>query len=204
MKIINTKGVLIPVVIICIISIAANFYTFNQLAAAKTENTKVNDILVEKKAETIKELGNESNNKNEITQGTDIQENDKSVNNKQKELINAATHFIEYTYNVSPENYVMLKQNASHYMTDNLIDTLFASDGLDETTSNIKTSVKSRKVFVESDATNEAIVHYTFDLEYLNNGYKETNSSYVLLKFKEIDGAIKVSELQAITDIGGV
>lgn len=225
MNFLKTNGVLLSVLLIFGISVIANIYSFNKLTKTQTENNidSSSNSLLEEKNLVIKKLESAvSGLENELTvkqkskdnslnqenkeplENTENEDSTLEENEKERDLLNAATRFIEYTYNVNADNYTMLKQNADKYMTEKLASTLFASDGLDEATMNIKTSVKDIKVYVESDETKEAVVHYTFNLEFLNNGYTETNSSYVLLKFKEIDGMIKVSEINAINNLGGI
>ena len=225
MNFLKTKGVFLSIILIFIISVLANIYSFNKLTKIDTNNKIVvaNDSLLEDKEIVIKQLESivssleselavsQKSNDDLINQVdkepskiTGNKELTLEENEKNKDLLNASKRFIEYAYNVTPENYTMLKQNADKYMTENLASTLFASDGIDEAAMNIQTVVKDIKVYVESDETKEAVVHYTFDLEFLNNGYKETNDSYVLLKFKEVGGTIKVSEIKAINNIGGI
>lgn len=215
----SNKTLFLSVVMITIISVAANFYSFNKLNDNTSKTTADNTLLLEKKDTEIDKLQGEilslrkdnvsspvvddskiTENKNE--KSTDSSEG--NTDNKITELLNSATHFIEYTYNVTPDNYALLKQNSSEYMTNKLAESLFASNGINEDVANIKTTVNDIKVFVHSEGENEAVVYYEYDLEFINNGYKESNGAYVNLKFIKQGNKIKVSEIEAINSIGGV
>lgn len=215
----SNKTLFLSVVMITIISVAANFYSFNKLNDINSKTTSDNTLLLEKKDIEIDKLQGEllslskENVSSPVVVDSKIMENKNEKNtdssegntdNKINELLNSATHFIEYTYNVTPDNYALLKQNSSEYMTNKLAESLFASNGINEDVANIKTTVNDIKVFIQSEGENEAVVYYEYDLEFINNGYKESNSAYVNLKFIEQGNKIKVSEIEAINRIGGV
>lgn len=201
------KSLSVILIMVLVISMAANFFSFNKLTSAKEETTQQAKLLLEEKEQEIGKLNDEisslkkeknsaASNKN--TEETKEAEKPASPNN----LLNAANHFVDYMYNVSPENFVTVKQNADQYMTDELAETLFPSGGIDEAGSDLRTSADNIKVF-GSEEDKQAIVSYDFELEMLSNGHTERDTAYVLFTFEDSGGTYKVSSIEPINNLKG-
>lgn len=212
------KSLSITFMMILIISMAANFFSFNKLTAAKEEtNEQAKELLKEKEQEIEqlndkiasleKERKNASSNQDteEIKEGKGPAVEHKiqiEPSEKQNDLLNAGRHFIEYMYNVNPENFVVVKQNATQYMTGELAETLFPGDGIDETESDLQTRAENIQVF-ENEEENQAVVSYDFELKMLSNGHTEQDSAYVLLTFEDEKGTYRVSSIESINHLKG-
>ncbi|WNS78828.1 hypothetical protein RRU94_02465 [Domibacillus sp. DTU_2020_1001157_1_SI_ALB_TIR_016] len=212
------KGLSVTLIMVLVISVAANFFSFNKLTSAKEETSQKAKLLLEEKEQEIGKLNDEisslekekqsaAGNANtekveEEVKGT-ATENEAAQSGGQKDLVNSAERFIDYIYNVTPDNFAMVKQNADLYMTDEMIKTLFPSDGIDEKGSDLKTSASDIKVFMEGEGNKQAVVSYNFELEFISSGYKEKDSSYVLLDFEQEGGTYKVSKLTPINSMKG-
>ncbi|WP_156153492.1 hypothetical protein [Domibacillus robiginosus] len=212
------KGLSVTLIMVLVISVAANFFSFNKLTSAKEETNQKAKLLLEEKEQEIGKLNDEISaleKEKQITagnantekvegevKGTET-ENEAGQSGGQKDLVNSAERFIDYIYNVTPDNFAMVKQNADHYMTDEMIKTLFPSDGIDEKGSDLKTSATDIKVFMEGEGNKQVVVSYNFELEFISSGYKEKDSSYVLLDFEQEGGTYKVSKLTPINSMKG-
>lgn len=212
------KGLSVTLIMVLVISFAANFFSFNKLTSAKEEMNKQTNLLLEEKEQEIVKLNDEissletekksaASNKNTETNKGEVKgtatEKEAEKPGEQKDLLNSAKHFIDYIYNVTPNNFATAKQNTDHYMTDEMAKTLFPSDGIDEKGSDLKTSADNIKVFVESEGDRQAIVFYEYELEILSSGYKEQDSAYILLTFIDDGGTYKVSSIKPISSIKG-
>jgi TolA-binding protein len=212
------RGLSVILIMVLVISMAANFFSFNKLTSAEEETNQKAKLLLEEKEQEIGKLNDEISSLNKERQGAAGNENPEKVEKEvkrttteneaeksggQKGLVNSAERFIDYIYNVTPDNFAMVKQNADHYMTDEMIKTLFPSDGIDEKESDLKTSATDIKVFMEGEGNKQAVVSYNFELEFISSGYKEQDSSYVLLDFEQEGGTYKVSKLTPINSMKG-
>lgn len=208
------KSLPVILIMVLVISLAANFFSFNKLTSAKEETNKQAKQLLEEKEQEIEKLNDETSffkkeeqdasgdEKVEKVEG-DVKETATENEDEQTDLLNSAERFIDYIYNVTPENFAVVKQNAGRYMTDEMIQTLFPSDGINEKGSDLKTSATDIKVFREGEGDMQAIVSYNFELEFISNGYKEQDSAYVQLDFEQDGGTYKVSKLTPITSMKG-
>ena len=210
----NKKYWLILLVVAVLLSMTANVYSFNKLSNEESEINKRNGMILSKKEEEISVLKEKIEtitleNEVKIKQESDSETEEKEEISEEIEvkkisdLENAAERFIDYTFNVNEENYATVKTNAENYMTDEMVETLFASDGIAEDEINLKTSVENIEVFTTNEDEGKAIVQYEINLDY-GNGFKESLKPFVLLYFTSENGKLKVSELQAINDIGGI
>ena len=210
----NTKNMLILLSIITIISLSANVYSFNKLSNEESEINKRNGMILSKKDEEIKTLedeietlksANESTNEKSIIKESDENEviNEENEVIEITELENAAERFVDYTFNVNEENYVTVKNNAGNYMTEEMVETLFSSEGISEDEMKLTTTVDDIEVFTANTDEGKVIVQYEVTLDY-GNGYEENLKPFVLLYFTNENGKLKVSEVQAINDIGGI
>lgn len=206
------KNIFVGVVILLVISISANIYSFNKLNGNSSKDNKqiveYQKILTEKNieiAELNEKLMSKKDNKNTQNELVpDDNSTSENTSNIEQELKNSASHFIEYAFNSSPSTYVTKKQHAANYMTDELVQTIFSSDGLDETVQNVETKVNKIKVYVEPGEEDECIVYYNLSLKILSSNYEETSDHYVKLKFKTDKNMIRVSEIEAINITGGI
>lgn len=206
----NKKYWLFLLAIVVVISISANVYSFNKLSNEESEINKKNILSISEKEDEIAMLNEEIellNSKSETIKEdveTNEKEEDMEVEVKNiSDLENAAERFIDYNFNVNEENYATVKTNADNYMTDEMVETLFTSDGITDEEINLKTSVENIEVFTTNLDEKKAIVQYEIKLDY-GNGFKETLKPFVLLYFTTENEKLKVSELQAINDIGGI
>lgn len=210
----NKKYWLILLVIVILLSMTANVYSFNKLSNEESEVNKRNGMILTKKEEEITGLKEEIETLNSRNEEKSIEKSNENVEETEpiseevevkeiSDLENAAERFIDYTFNVNEENYATVKTNAENYMTDEMVETLFASDGISEEEINLKTSVDNIEVFTANEDEGKAIVQYEINLDY-GNGFKESLKPFVLLYFTSENGKLKVSELQAINDIGGI
>ena len=212
------KGLSVILIMVLVISMAANFFSFNKLTSAEEETNQKAKLLLEEKEQEIGKLNDEISSLNKEKQGAASNENTEKVEREvkgttteseaeksggQKGIVNSAERFIDYIYNVTPDNFSMVKQNADNYMTEEMIQTLFPSDGIDEKESDLKTSATDIKVFMEGEGNKQAVVSYNFELEFISSGYKEQESSYVLLDFEQEGGTYKVSKLTPINSMKG-
>lgn len=212
------KGLPVILIMVLVISLAANFFSFNKLTSAKEETNKQAKQLLEEKEQEIGKLNDEISSLEKEKKGAANNENTEKIeeevkgttmgngaeqSGEQKDLLNSAERFIDYIYNVTPDNFAVVKQNADHYMTGEIIQTLFPSNGIDEKGSDLKTSATDIKVFVEGERDKQAIVSYNFELEFISNGYKEQDSAYVLLDFEHDGESYKVSNLTPISNMKG-
>lgn len=202
---------LILLVVVGLISMTANIYSFNKLSNEESEVNKRSSMVLSEKEEEISVLKEEietikleSKEKNNEETETETEANTEVIDIKEiSDLENAAERFIDYTFNVNEENYATVKINAENYMTDEMVETLFVSNGISEDEINLKTSVKNIEVYTANEDEGKAVVQYEINLDY-GNGFKENLKPFVLLFFTTENGKLKVSELQAINEIGGI
>lgn len=210
----NKKNMLILLTIITIISLSANVYSFNKLSNEESEINKRNGMILSKKDEEIKKMEdeietlkieNENTKEKKVIKESDEIEviSDENEVAEITELENAAERFVDYTFNVNEENYVTVKNNAGNYMTDEMVETLFSSEGISEDEMKITTTVDDIEVFTANADEGKAIVQYEVTLDY-GNGYEENLKPFVLLYFTNENGNLKVSEVQAINEVGGI
>src|SRR3954447_10286527 len=199
----RTKFIVLAFIFISllVISISANVYSFNKLSNKESEINKQNTVLLEKKEDEILSLkdeiftlNNQLKSQNETSENNNTgnsnetnSEDNLLPNSSMENLVNTAYRFVDYTYNVNSENYVTAKQNASNYMTDEMIETLFASDGIDDSKFNLTTKVKDIEVYVNSKDEKQAIVNYNVEMDF-GNGYEEKLNQFSLLYFVEENG----------------
>ena len=198
----NWKMILVPLLILISISISANVYSFQKLANGTDENTK----LLEKKEkeiadlqEAVTSLENNSNvSESEKKEENGVQETEQ-IASEESNLVNTTKRYLEYAFNLNPDNYVTAKNNAHNYMTDEMIDIIFVSDGVDE---DFYMQIKNIKVYT-TDATNkEVIAYYESEIETYDTTYVEKNYNYILLKFVEEDSTLKIASLTPINVAG--
>ncbi|MGM9988801.1 MAG: hypothetical protein ACI35O_16465 [Bacillaceae bacterium] len=215
------KFFVVPLVILIAMSLSANVYSFQKMNDNSSENNKligqkekeINDLKLTVSSLEEDKKDETSNKNNPINtaskESPEVKASGDSINSNsldyKKEMENSALRFIEYAFTSSSENYALRKKNASNYMTDKLVKTLFSSDGIDESVQRYKTEVEDIKVFVEQGNKDECIVFYNLTMqmrasehEEVEKDYEEQNSNYVRLSFENANGEMKVSDIQVI------
>lgn len=206
------KSLIILLVFIVIISVSANVYSFgkrndvgndlrekisNYENESKQKDKTIDDLKKQlsslEKSKSV-DVSNEQNNE---------KKNDNIQNNHEEKLINTAYRFIEYAFDSNPETYVARKKMAKDYMTDDLFETLYSADGIDENKQKIKTEVERINVYLSAENDDEVIVNYVLNEEIPSSGYKETIDKYVTLKFVLKDNHLKVSGINSINNKDG-
>lgn len=186
---------LITTLIILILSISANFYSFNKLSTQQKEQPTAiqDDELVTQKPSTS------------TTKFQDVETEDSTQANlnDEKSLKNSAERFLDFSFNVNPDNYVSAKKNAKKYMTNELFEIIFPSDGIDP---DFKMNIDNVQIFT-SDRENEVVAIYQSNLEtYETKELSElkdkvvTNKSinYVLIKLEREGDEYKVNSFTPI------
>lgn len=212
---ISKKSLYIITLYILITSLLLNVYFIintNKLKGKEVSNAEQSIALIDEKDKKIDELEMKlkietSKNKNETKEiGTKKKDKEKSKNNKSnKELYNASKRFVEYVFNTDAETYSHRKKNAHNYMTDDLIDIVFASDGIAENEIGLNVKVNKIEVFLNEEQNEQkAIVYYNLTREITSINFEEDSDNYVKLTFINENGINKVSEIEAINIRGGV
>lgn len=195
MKTSKIAVLLITTLIILILSISANFYSFNKLSTQQKEQATAiqDDELVTQKSSTS------------TTKFQDVETEDSTQANlnDEKSLKNSAERFLDFSFNVNPDNYVSAKKNAKKYMTNELFEIIFPSDGIDP---DFKMNIDNVQIFT-SDRENEVVAIYQSNLEtYETKELSElkdkvvTNKSinYVLIKLEREGDEYKVNSFTPI------
>ena len=195
MKTSKIAVLLITTLIILILSISANFYSFNKLSTQQKEQPTAiqDDELVTQKPSTS------------TTKFQDVETEDSTQANlnDEKSLKNSAERFLDFSFNVNPDNYVSAKKNAKKYMTNELFEIIFPSDGIDP---DFKMNIDNVQIFT-SDRENEVVAIYQSNLEtYETKELSElkdkvvTNKSinYVLIKLEREGDEYKVNSFTPI------
>jgi len=195
MKTSKIAVLLITTLIILILSISANFYSFNKLSTQQKEQATAiqDDELVTQKPSTS------------TTEFQDVETEDSTQANlnDEKSLKNSAERFLDFSFNVNPDNYVSAKKNAKKYMTNELFEIIFPSDGIDP---DFKMNIDNVQIFT-SDRENEVVAIYQSNLEtYETKELSElkdkvvTNKSinYVLIKLEREGDEYKVNSFTPI------
>lgn len=205
------KSLFIPLLIILAISLAANVYSFtkeDEKGAATAEQVSQYEIELLEKEQTNKTLQQELNTAKAAAPAASENETTTAPPDSEAgtpDILNAASRFVEYAFETDPETYVTRKKMAINYMTDNLYETLYSSDGVDEEQQEVAVDIKKVNVYAASENENEAIVHYVYKEEILASGYKEEKEMYVKLLFEVEDNQLKVAEIEPLeNDYGGI
>lgn len=195
MKISKTTVLFITTLIILILSISANFYSFNKLSTQQKEQDAATQ-------------DNESVTKNTSlsttkSQDIEIEDSTQANLNDDKLLKNSAERFLDFSFNINHDNYVSAKKNAKTYMTNELFEVIFPADGIDP---DFKMSIDNVQIFT-SDRENEVVAIYQSNLEtYETKELSElkdkvvTNKSinYVLIKLERDGDKYKVNSFTPI------
>ena len=195
MKTSKIAVLLITTLIILILSISANFYSFNKLSTQqKEQSTAIQDD------ESVTHKTSTSTTK---SQNVEIEDSTQANLNDEKSLKNSAERFLDFSFNINPDNYVSAKKNAKKYMTNELFEIIFPSDGIDP---DFKMNIDNVQIFT-SDRENEVVAIYQSNLEtYETKELSElkdkvvTNKSinYVLIKLEREGDEYKVNSFTPI------
>lgn len=215
--ILTKKSLIFFLSFILIISLLANFYSFsNKNQASENLNNEIDKYKQEviKKNAEIKKLNEEVTEikeskietlKNQTEEQTPDEVIEESENSIEDNYVNAAKKFIEYAFTSDAETYTTRKKLAQNYMTDDLIETLFPSDGVDENKQKLNTNVEQMTVYKNPDNEEEVLVYYVLNEEIKSTGYKETVKKYVKLNLVNEANVIKVSKVESLNmDDGGI
>ena len=208
------KSLLILLSFFLVISLAANVYSFtlgDSVDAGTPDESKEMEAQYEsklvEKENTIASLQEELTAK-EVAAPVETEEVEQAAPENEAEpdeLINTAQRFIEYAFESDPESYATRKKLALNYMTENLYETLYSADGMDDEQQKIAIEIKEVNVFADGQNENEAIVHYTYNEEILSSGYEEEKEMYAKLAFTVEDNLLKVADIKPLeNDYGGI
>lgn len=204
------KSLLILLAFLFAISLAGNVYSFStgngENEEAESQLTQYESKLVEKE-KTIASLQKELDAK-EIASPVETEEVEQAAPETETaptELINTAQRFVEYAFETDPETYIARKKLAQNYMTENLYEILYASDGLAGEQQEIAVNINEVTVFPDAHDELEAIVFYTYEEEIRSSGYKEQKERYVKLSFTIEGNQLKVVAIEPLeNDYGGI
>lgn len=198
----NWKFFIVPVAIVLVISLCANVYSFKKLAS----RTDTHIDLLEKQAQEIKELKSTLSTLETVNVATENEVSNEEatsttaqIGNETSDLVNTTKRYLEYAFNVNPDNYMTAKNNAQNYMTEEMIDTIFVSEGVD---ADFSMQIKNIKVYTTDEKTKEVIAYYESEIETYDTTYVEKNYNYVLLKFIEENDTLKIASLTPINVAG--
>lgn len=188
----NWKFFIVPVAIVLVISLCANVYSFKKLAS----RTDTHIDLLEKQAQEIKELKSTLSTLETVNVATENEVSNEEatsttaqIGNETSDLVNTTKRYLEYAFNVNPDN----------YMTDEMINIIFVSEGVD---ADFSMQIKNIKVYTTDEKTKEVIAYYESEIETYDTTYVEKNYNYVLLKFIEENDTLKIASLTPINVAG--
>lgn len=180
------------VAIVLVISLCANVYSFKKLAS----RTDTHIDLLEKQAQEIKELKNTISTLETVNVATENEVSNEEatsttaqIGNETSDLVNTTKRYLEYAFNVNPDN----------YMTGEMINIIFVSEGVD---ADFSMQIKNIKVYTTDEKTKEVIAYYESEIETYDTTYVEKNYNYVLLKFIEENDTLKIASLTPINVAG--
>lgn len=207
----SLKTVLLLLSFILLISLAFNVYSLNKGKDSTSQKELVkeeNESELLEKEEKIKALNKELEDVKKVKEPVKDEVNSDAevkVETANKELENTAKRFIEYAFESDAETYTTRKKMAKSYMTDNLFETLYSSDGEDEELQGIEIDIKDVNVFTDLESEDEAIVRYTFNEKITSSGYEEVKKMYVKLSFQVKGNEFKVSDIEPLeNEYGGI
>lgn len=190
------KFIVMPLFLLLIFSFLANMYSFNRLGTSNEKVIADYENVIEKKNDEITELltkiDSEQTKKIDDHIVKEGSENQSPIVEDEKSILNIAERYLEFAFNSTPENYVTRKNNAHNYMTEDMVNLIFQSDGVDE---DFYMKIKNIKLYKNDDSTDEVIAYYESEIETYETKNVEKNYNYVLLKFKEEKGITKISNI---------
>lgn len=196
----------VPLLILLFLSISANVYSFNKIS---TKTNSHIDLLEEKdkeinslKTELSKAEKTAASEKKDIEQEHDTHDAEQqniANSSSDKEIINAAKRYLEFALNINPENYATAKQQAHNYMTDQMVEFLYSSDGLDN---DVHMKIKNIKIYTTDETNKEVIAYYESEIETYETKHPHKNYNYVLLQLEEDENILKVSNISPINIAG--
>lgn len=197
---IKRNGFLVMVIFFLVLSLLLNVYTLRgsdkENSGEKEKNIALNEELKSKEVEIkkYKEMNNNNstNDDNDNNDGNnDSEQENKEVENEVEKNVEK---FIEYAFSNNAEDYTTRKKLAKNYMTDDLYETIFSSDGLNEEQKLI-ISVEDIEVFQSYEDDEILIVRYIINESKIDEEYEESFIKYSKI---ELDGN-KVHQIKPLT-----
>ncbi|MFD1926483.1 hypothetical protein ACFSFY_00150 [Sporosarcina siberiensis] len=184
-------------------SLVANVYVFSK-------RSKINEKLTEQlgnyviEIKDIKEENTDLNKRILLTKNpkdlediSEVTESEKIEDSLINEIDSTVKRFVEYSFNTNPDNYVDRKKLANNYMTDNLFETIYTADGVEENAQKVKLETEKVEVFINNES-DEVIVFYTLEKELIQSGFKETVQNYIKVEVVKEDNVLKVSKIEPL------
>jgi hypothetical protein len=194
------KFVFIPVIILLVLSSAANVYFL------KTEQPKIDTNTLQTQAKYIKSLELELNTAKEtlssVTKNTSTTLTSTSLKDV-TEIEQIAINFIKHAYNVTPENYASMKSSAREIMSKKLAETLFGAPGIDENQIDFVTKAVDIEVF-QHTKDKQAIVRFKVYSKQNSSNFEKEEQQLMCLYFKRLNGQLIVDAIEPISDLGEV
>lgn len=193
------KFITIPLAIVFVCSLGANVYFLKNYDEEQlVEETKSTEYIqsLETELTTVKEaLHVVSNNTNMDLNTTSLKE--------MTSLETAATTFIERIYNVNPDNYGYVKQEARHLMSKKLFETLYGAPGIDEQKINEISEVTDIEVY-QHTKDKQAFVKYKLYTKQISSNYEIEENHMMILYFTTKNGELIVEAIEAVSDMGAI
>lgn len=184
-------------------SLVANIYVFSKRSRVnEVLNEQLNNYIIE--INDIKEENTDLNkrillakNPKDLEGISEVTESEKIEDSFINEIDSTVKRFVEYSFNTNPDNYVDRKKLANNYMTDNLFETIYTADGIEESAQKVKLETGKVEVFINNES-DEAIVFYELEKELIQSGFKETVQNYIKVEVVKEDNALKVSRIEPL------
>lgn len=179
--------------VLLFISLTANIFFYQQVTAVTSTSDK-------------RQTESESVTPSESATSADMPADTEPVitsteTERMKELTTQATRFVEYAFTITKDSYTTQKRQAKDVMSEELVTTLFATDGSDVGT--FETTVRDIEAF-PSASGEDCLVRFEQDLLITETGYEETTQELLALTFESIDGRLVVTEMEDLTPEGGL
>lgn len=200
---IKRNGFLILISFILVISFLANVYSFKNKDAVNQEYiTSINELQkeIQNKNKEIDQYKKGTKDKISETKEEIVEEEKEEViDNEKNPINNTVIKFINYAFSNDADDYVTRKSLAQNYMTEDLFDTLFSADGLNEEELIIKTRVEEVEVFLSYEDDEKLIVRYAINESKADDEYNETIVKYAIVTMEKENNEYKVSEIKAVS-----
>ena len=195
------KYIFIPVLILLLLSGAANVYFFKQ---EQPKSIDMDTLQTQKKyIESLElELNTVKETLSTVTKNTSSTLTTSSIKDV-TDIEESAINFIEHVYNVTPENYSSVKASAREFMSKKLVDTLYGAPGIDTNKINFETKAIDIEVF-QHTKDKQAIVRFTVYSKQISSNFEKEEQQLMCLYFKRLNGQLIVEAIEPISDLGEV
>lgn len=193
------KFIAVPLAIVFVCSIGVNVYFLKNYDEEQlVEEAKNTDYIqsLETELTTVKEA------LHVVSNNTNINLNTASLE-EMTSLETAATTFIERIYNVNPDNYGYVKQEARKLMSKTLFETLYGGPGIDEKKINEISEVTDIEVY-QHTKDKQAFVKYKLYTKQLSSNYETEEDYMMILYFTTKNGELIVEAIEAVSDMGAI